>query len=94
VIRLFVINIEINIAPGILIIGHKSYTGTVYWQQLPGFFIISFLYRNLKTNSRLGKRYDKVIGLLKSNNKDFIYKTKTLEKTKNKLDGRKYYTWV
>jgi hypothetical protein len=34
------------------------------------------------------------MGLLKNNNKDFIYKAKTLEKTENKLDGHKYYIWV
>jgi hypothetical protein len=34
------------------------------------------------------------MGLLKSNNKDFIYKTKTLEKAEDKLDRRKYYTWI
>jgi hypothetical protein len=32
------------------------------------------------------------MGLLKSNNEDFICKAKTLEKTEDKLDGRKYYT--
>jgi hypothetical protein len=88
--RLFVISIEVNITPGILAISYKGYAGIVYRRQLPGLFIINFLYRNLKTNSRLGRRCNKVMGLLKSNNKDFIYKAKTLEKTKNKLDGRKY----
>jgi hypothetical protein len=91
-IKLFVINTRVNIIPGILAISHKGYTGTVYRRQLPGLFIINFLYYSLKTNNRLNKRYNKVIGLLKSSNKDFIYKAKTLEKTEDKLDGRKYYT--
>jgi hypothetical protein len=90
--RLFVISTEIGITLGILAISYKGYTSTVYQQQLPGLFIISFLYNSLKTNSRLGKRYDKIIGLLKSNNKDFICKAKALEKTEDKLNGRKYYT--
>ena len=92
--RLFAINIKVSTTPGILIISYKGYTGTIYEQQLPGLFIISFLYRSLKTNNRLGKRYNKIIGLLKNNNKNFIYRTKTLEKTKNKLNRYKYYTWV
>jgi hypothetical protein len=63
--RLFVINIKVNIAPGILIICHKDYTGIVYRQQLPDLFIINLLYYSLKTDNWLGKRYNKIIGLLK-----------------------------
>jgi hypothetical protein len=90
--RLFVISIKINTTLGILAISYEGYTNTVYRQRLPGFFIINLLYRSLKTNSRLGKGYNKFIGLLKNNNKNFIYKAKILEKTKDKLNGRKYYT--
>jgi hypothetical protein len=85
-------NIKFSTAPGILIISYKGYTGIVYRQQLLGLFIISLLYYSLKTNSRLGRGYNKVISLLKSNNKDFICRAKTLEKTKDKLDKHKYYT--
>jgi hypothetical protein len=92
IIRLFAISIKVNITPGILAISHKGYTNTVYRRQLLGLFIINLLYYNLKTNSRLGKGYNKFIGLLKSNNKDFIYKAKTLNKTEDKLDRYKYYT--
>jgi hypothetical protein len=90
--RPFAINTKINIIPGILVISYKGYTSIIYRQQLLGFFIISLLYCSLKTNNRLGRGYDKFIGLLKSNNKDFICKTKILEKTEDKLNRRKYYT--